>query len=120
MHELSIAMSILELAGEESERRGGARVEAIYLKLGALSGVVKEALLSAYELAAAQTLFANCCLIIEEIPITIECPVCQAERPVRSLQCFECAECGAAGSKIVCGKELAICALELAEQEGAE
>ncbi len=34
MHELSIAMSILEIAGEEAERRGNAQVEAIHLKIG--------------------------------------------------------------------------------------
>jgi hydrogenase nickel incorporation protein HypA/HybF len=40
MHELSIAMSIVELAEEEAERRG-VQVTAVHLKLGALSGVVK-------------------------------------------------------------------------------
>ena len=45
MHELSIAMSILDVAREESEQRGGVRVEVIHLKIGALSGVVKDALL---------------------------------------------------------------------------
>jgi Zn finger protein HypA/HybF involved in hydrogenase expression len=39
MHELSIAMSIVELAQEEAERRG-IQVDAVHLKLGALSGVV--------------------------------------------------------------------------------
>ena len=47
MHELSIAMSIIELAQEESERRG-VQVSAVHLKLGALSGVVKEALLGSF------------------------------------------------------------------------
>ena len=51
MHELSIALSILDVAAEEAERQGGGRVVAVHLKLGPLSGVVKEALLSAYELA---------------------------------------------------------------------
>ena len=50
MHELSIAMSILDVAGEEAQRLN-AKVIAIRLKLGPLSGVVKEALLSAYDLA---------------------------------------------------------------------
>jgi hypothetical protein len=54
MHELSIAMSIVEMAEEEAERRG-AHVAAVYLKLGALSGVVKEALLSSYEMACEDT-----------------------------------------------------------------
>ncbi len=30
MHELSIAMSIVEMAQEESDRRGGAQVQAAY------------------------------------------------------------------------------------------
>ena len=50
MHELSIALSIVELAEEEAERRG-VQVNAVHLKLGALSGVVKDALLSCYEMA---------------------------------------------------------------------
>lgn len=115
MHELSIALNILEAAEDESERRGGVRVEAIYLKLGVLSGVVTEALLSAYQIASAQTPFASCRLLVEEVPIMIDCPNCQEGRPVRSMQCFECSECGAPGSDIVHGRELEICALELAE-----
>ena len=35
MHELSIAMSIVEMAEEEAERRG-VQVNAVHLKLGAL------------------------------------------------------------------------------------
>jgi hydrogenase nickel incorporation protein HypA/HybF len=68
MHELSIAISILEIAEEESEQRGNTAVEAIHLKLGAMSGVVKEALASAFELAVEQSAFPNCRLVIEEIP----------------------------------------------------
>ncbi len=52
MHELSIALSILDVAAEEAERQGNARVVAIHLRLGPLSGVVKGALLSAFELVA--------------------------------------------------------------------
>ncbi|MBV9760446.1 MAG: hydrogenase maturation nickel metallochaperone HypA [Acidobacteriaceae bacterium] len=61
-------MSIIEIAEEESEKRDNAAVEAIYLKLGEMSGVVKEALSSAFELAVEQSAFPNCRLVIEEIP----------------------------------------------------
>jgi len=115
MHELSIALSILELVEEEAERRGHARVEAIHLKIGPLSGVVKEALVSAFELASEQTDFAKCSLVIEDVPISIRCEHCNAERPVRSLQSFFCLECGTPASEIVHGRELQISALELSE-----
>jgi len=44
MHELSIAMGIVEAATEEAQKRG-VQVSAVHLRLGALSGVVKDALL---------------------------------------------------------------------------
>ena len=94
MHELSIAMGILELTEEESEKRGGVHVDAIHVRLGPLSGVVKEALLSAWQLASEQTEFESSRLVIEDVPITMFCSKCQAERPVRSIQ--ECAAWSAA------------------------
>ena len=56
MHELSIAMSIIEGASQEALKRGGAQVHAVHLKLGALSGVVKDAPLFSYGLACEGTL----------------------------------------------------------------
>jgi len=114
VHELSIALSILELAERESERRGGAHIEAIYLRLGVLSGVVKEALVSAFQLATERGAFEACRLVIEEISISGYCANCRAEKPVHSLQCLACADCGTPVYQIVHGKELEISALELA------
>jgi hydrogenase nickel incorporation protein HypA/HybF len=115
MHELSIALSILDVTEEEMERQGGGQVEVIYLKLGPLAGVVKEALISAYELAREQTPFANARLVIEDVPIMVFCSKCQAERPVRSLQDFSCAECGTPSSDVRHGREMQLAALELAD-----
>lgn len=115
MHELSIVLSILDVAEEELERHGGAQVEAIYLRLGPLAGVVKEALLSAYELAREATPFQSSRLVIEEVPIVVFCSKCDAERPVRSMQDFCCAECDTPASKLIHGKELELAALELIE-----
>lgn len=115
MHELSIALSILDLVEEEVERRGNVRVEAIHLKVGPLAGVVKEALLSAFEIASEQTNFARCSLVIEEVPISIHCSQCNGERPVRSVQCFSCVDCGMPASEVIHGRELQVSALELTE-----
>ncbi|HTR66028.1 MAG TPA: hydrogenase maturation nickel metallochaperone HypA [Terriglobales bacterium] len=114
MHELSIALSIVELAEEEAERRG-VEIEAVHLKLGALSGVVKEALLSCYELACEQTPLQGSRLIVEDVPVMIFCLHCQARRPLQSIQLFSCPECGTPASEIVQGKELEVVALEIKE-----
>jgi hydrogenase nickel incorporation protein HypA/HybF len=115
MHELSIAMSIVEMAEEEAQKRGGGQITAVYLKLGPLSGVVKEALLSAYELACEGTPLQGSSLKVEEVPVSVFCRTCNAERPVCSLQFFCCAECGSPSSEIVHGKELEVVALEMEE-----
>ena len=67
MHELSIAMCILEAAEEEAERHGGGRVSAVHLKIGEQSGVVAGALCSAFELAREQSPLAECKLVIESV-----------------------------------------------------
>jgi hydrogenase nickel incorporation protein HypA/HybF len=114
MHELSIAMSIVELAEEEAERRG-VQVTAVHLKLGALSGVVKEALLGSYEMAADDTPLEGSSLIIEDIPVMVFCSSCETQRPISSIQLFCCAECGTPASEIVQGKEIEVVALEIAD-----
>jgi hydrogenase nickel incorporation protein HypA/HybF len=112
MHELSIAMSILDMADEESARRSEGIV-AIHVKIGALSGVAKEALLSAYDLARAGTALDSVQLVIDEVPVMIYCARCQAPRGVRSIQHLTCTECDTPSSEILQGRELQVTALEL-------
>ena len=112
MHELAIALSILDIAEEEAGDHA-ARVAAVHLKLGRLSGIVKESLLSAYELAREGTSLARAELLIEEIPLVIHCSACPADRTPASLYELRCPVCGALSSDIVRGRELEITALEI-------
>ena len=114
MHELSIAISIVETATEEAAERN-VRVSAVYLQLGRLSGVVKDALLASYDIAAAGTALEGSRLVIEEVPIVAYCPKCQARRGVDSQAWFVCPECRSPISEILEGKELQVRALEIVE-----
>ena len=115
MHELSIAMSIVEMAQEESERQGNARVLAVHLRLGQLSGVMKEALLSSYEMACEATPLEGSRLLIEEIPVEVFCPTCDGPRMVDSIQWFCCPDCGTSTPTVLRGKEMEVIALEITE-----
>jgi hydrogenase nickel incorporation protein HypA/HybF len=115
MHELSIAISIVEMAEEESARRGGVVVKAVHLKLGALAGLVKESLLSSYEIACEGTGLQASRLVIEDVPIVVYCPNCQGPRPLDSVQRFICPECSSVVSEVLEGRELQVFALELQE-----
>ena len=118
MHELSIAMSILEVAEEEAERRG-LQVLAIRLRLGAFAGVVKEALLSSFEMARENSMMPEAELIIEDVPIVVYCPACQKESPAASMQEICCPLCGAPTPDLVHGRELEVSGLEVRD-EGPE
>ena len=113
MHELSIALSLLEVAAEEAQRRGLRHVAAIRLKLGPLSGVVREALEGAFEMARQTSPLTDCELVIEDCPIIVYCPHCQMQRNVKSIQEICCAICGTPTPNIIGGRELEVVGLEV-------
>lgn len=115
MHELSIAYSLIELAEEEAGKQN-VKVEAVYLKLGALAGVVKEALLFSFEVASQDTRLEGCKLVIEDVPVVIFCSSCQAERMLEPVRALCCPVCLSASGDIRQGKELELAALEVIDR----
>jgi len=114
VHELSIALSIIEGATEEAQRHGRVKVNAVHLKLGTLSGVAKDALLFSYELACEGTALEGSRLVIEEIPVTAFCQRCEVERALASIQRMSCPVCGAPTPRVTRGREIELVALEVA------
>ncbi|MGI8772892.1 MAG: hydrogenase maturation nickel metallochaperone HypA [Acidobacteriaceae bacterium] len=114
MHELSIAISMIDQILEESESRGGLDVEAVHLKLGIFSGVDREALLFSYELACEGTALQGSRLVIETIPLVIHCAACQKDRTPPSVYQLCCPECQTPGQTIVSGREIEVASLEVA------
>ncbi len=104
---------MIDIAAETARKNGGGRVETLYLKLGALSGVVKDALLFSWELACADTPLEGSRLEIEEIPLVVRCSNCEADRMLESINMFFCPVCNLSASQIIQGKELEITALEI-------
>ena len=117
MHELSIALSLIEMASKEATRHGGSRVSALYLKLGPLSGIVKEALTFSFEIACEGTRLAGCELIIEAVPVVIHCARCHADEAIDNVQDLRCPNCGDLAADIIHGRELELVSLELVELE---
>lgn len=112
MHELSLAMSLVDIAQEEGQRLG-ARVSAVHLRLGALAGVVREALLSSYEMASADTPLAGSRLVIEDVPVVVLCPQC-GEQPIPDAAFWRgCPCCGSPPSEIRHGREMEVVAVEI-------
>ena len=117
MHELSIALSIIQGASEEALKRGGAQVHAVHLRLGPLSGVVKDSLLFSYEIACVGTPLEGSQLVIEDVPVVVYCSRCAAEKTLATIQRFCCPSCGALTPDVVSGKQLELIGLEITERD---
>jgi hydrogenase nickel incorporation protein HypA/HybF len=111
MHELSIALSIVEGALEEAERRAAGQIEAVHVRVGRLSGVDKDALLFSYGIACQGTAMAESRLLIEDVEVAVFCSRCGAERAA-AFPMLVCAHCGEPGGRVIRGQELEITALE--------
>jgi hydrogenase nickel incorporation protein HypA/HybF len=113
MHELSIALSIVDIAADTVKKNGGGQVEAIYLKLGALSGVVKDALLFCWEIACADSPVQGSRLVIEDVPVVVYCSDCSARRTLDSINQLVCPVCKNPTPVIENGRELELTSLEI-------
>ena len=113
MHELSIALSVVESVAGHVAAHGGGRVAAVTLRIGALSGVDPAALRFAFPEAARGTALDGALLVIDPVAAAAWCPRCEAERPLGSVQRMRCPVCAAPTPRLIRGRELEILAVEV-------
>jgi hydrogenase nickel incorporation protein HypA/HybF len=107
MHELSIVMSILDIATREMQKADAEVVEEIELDIGRLSGVEPDAFDFAWQQAIKGTPLAQAERRINYIPGQARCMECNAEFPIE--QYFDpCPVCGEHLLDIKSGKELRV------------
>jgi len=109
MHELSLVQGIVEICEQHS---GGRRVLEVTLEIGALSGVVPEALEFCFEAATKDTLLNGAKLVIEIIPATGYCSSCGVASSMGTY--FDpCPCCGAVVLELNSGDEMRVKDLEV-------
>jgi hydrogenase nickel incorporation protein HypA/HybF len=117
MHELSIAMSLVDIACEKVRTLGDMRVSAVHVRVGSLSGVVKDALSFCFEAAAAGTTLEGARLEIEDVPVSVFCPQCSETRQLSSAQHLRCPVCDTLTFDVVGGRELELASLEVDDHD---
>jgi len=113
MHELSIAQGIIAIAVEEVARAGARQVEKVKLRVGALAGVVPEALEFAFTVAAQGTIAEGARLEVEYLPVICYRPECALEFEAEDGFVYTCPRCGRPVGEIRQGRELEIEYLEV-------
>ncbi len=116
MHEMGIALQIIEIATESIPKDlDGVKVARVNLKVGKFSAVVPESLRFCFEVASKETALEGAELVIEEIPVVARCRDCEAEWTV-SEPVFVCQSCESGNFEILSGRELDIESIEIAEE----
>ena len=126
MHELSVALRIVEALDEELAEEadlfdsGELAVSAVTIQVGALTGLVPEALQFAWDMATENSRLQGSRLNIEWIDAAGYCSECKADRTITNLQSFRCPVCRTLIEQIVGGNEMEILTMEVQDLEVPE
>jgi hydrogenase nickel incorporation protein HypA/HybF len=112
MHEVGITRSIVEIAERTAREQGAARVLSVTVAIGALSGVVPEAVEFCFEACTKETLLEGAQLVIDRIPGKGKCRQCGTEVPLDPYT-FACPACGGYDLERRQGNELHLIEMEV-------
>lgn len=107
MHEMSIALSIIDLAAEQAKKADASKIVEIELDIGTLSGIEIEALNFAMEIAVKDSVLESAEIKINRIEAVSECLECghifESEGFIS-----HCPECKEMNTRVFKGKEMQV------------
>ena len=114
MHEVGIAGEILRASHAEAARRPGARLVAVTVRIGVLSGVDADALRFAWDVMSEQAEYEPVALQIQSMPRRNRCRDCECEF-VSGIYSEPCPECASENSMLLGGDEMQLASVEVEE-----
>jgi len=111
VHEVGIMTNILRTAEETTRRNNGSKILKLKVRVGAMSGVVTEALQFAFEALKNGTMAENAELDIEVVPAVCFCLDCGSNYTPDEID-FLCPNCGSANIKLKNGRELDLISID--------
>jgi len=109
MHEMSITQGIIDICLQHA---GGKTVSVVVVEIGALSGVVPEAVEFCFAACGIDTVAEGARLEIRRIDGRSRCLACAAEQPMDRLY-DPCLQCGSYSLEIVSGDEMRVVEIEV-------
>jgi len=113
MHEMALALNVIDIAAEAARAHAAARVLRVRLRIGALAAVEPEALRFCFAAAARGTPVEDAALEIARTDGRAWCAGCGRTVVIGS-RAAPCPECGAAQLLVTGGEDLAVQDLEVA------
>lgn len=112
MHELSLAMDLVEQLSEVVSRENASEVLEINIVIGAMSGVERVPFEFAFPEAARNTPMQGAVLNIEEVPLVLKCNDCGLQEEPDEL-IMVCPRCNSISVEIVKGREFLVKSMEV-------
>jgi hydrogenase nickel incorporation protein HypA/HybF len=112
MHELSLAVNLIEIVEDQAAAHGATRVREVVLVVGRLSCVEGDALKICFESVRKNTIAESATLKIEYSPGRAQCPECVKEVAIDDYL-SPCPECGHYQLEILSGREIRVRELEV-------
>lgn len=107
MHEMSIAISIVDAVAAKAGEEHAQKVNGIELEVGKLSGVEIESLRFCFSAVAKNTIVEGADLAVREVQPLGECSECGRRFPM-SFHYAKCDSCGSFKTDLLSGRELSI------------
>jgi len=112
MHEMSLALGILELLEDAAGREKATRVKAVWLELGALSAVEPDAIAFCFDAVTRGTVAEGARLMIEAIPGRGWCLQCMASTQI-ARRGDPCPRCGGYQMQVADGAQMRVREMEI-------
>src|SRR6266511_2626163 len=112
MHEASVMMQVLEIAWEAMQRENATLLHRVTLRVGALAGVVPEALQFAFEAMKEGPWAEKAELEVQWLPVRLYCADCDLQFESEAFPDL-CPGCGSAQTEVRQGLELDVVSVEL-------
>jgi len=112
MHEMSLALNIVELAEQAARDADATRITAIEIDVGEIAGVMLDALEFSLSVATRSTLAEEAKLTLHLIPGSAKCKDCGRTFHI-SERWAVCPLCGGLSFDILAGKELTIKSIDI-------
>jgi hydrogenase nickel incorporation protein HypA/HybF len=115
MHEVSLALSLLDIIEKKCREEGCQRVESVRVRVGKASSVQPEAFSFAFEVVKKDTLAHDAKFVIDLVPLGGTCSACGNRFEAEEAYILECPSCGSTSVKISQGYELELVEMEVNE-----
>jgi hydrogenase nickel incorporation protein HypA/HybF len=112
MHEMSLAESVLQIIEDTARAEGYARVKAVWLEIGQLASVEKEAMRFCFEVVTRDSIARDARLEIIETAGQAWCMEC-ARTVAVTARYDSCPQCGGMQIEVTGGEEMRVKELEV-------